>query len=195
MGSVCVYVVALTIIALDGRVHGPSLASSPGGVADGGLMPLLTSGLVVDGAAWPQIALVAIVLLAAVRRLGAVRLWAAALAAHVGGTLAAYAGIGLLSIVEPRLTREVVHAPDYGVSVVLTGELGALAAWSRRRALIVAGPLILAVSGIAAAIVAGTVNPFVLANAEHPAGFGLGALAVRLRAADARASGARWESR
>jgi len=107
--SVLAYLAALMVIALDPRVHGSALASSPAGVAAGRLLQLLSSGLVVDGPAWPQIALLAIVLSAALRRLGAGRLWAVAVAAHVGATLLAYAGIGLLSILDQQLTSQVVR--------------------------------------------------------------------------------------
>jgi GNAT superfamily N-acetyltransferase len=67
--------------------------------------------------------------------------------------------------------------------VALTGVLGALAASSRRRALIASGPVILVAPALAAAILVCAVDPFVLANAEHALGFALGALVGRERTA------------
>lgn len=72
----------------------------------------------------------------------------------------------------------IVRAPDFGVSVIVTGALGALVAASRTGAAIPAGSAILATPAVAAAIVTGTIDPFVLTNAEHALGFGLGALVV-----------------
>ena len=177
--SVCAYVGVLIGVAIDHRIHGSALASSPDGVAAGRLIPLLTSGIVVDGPVWPQIALLAAVLIVALRRLGAVRLWSAAVSAHVGATLLAYAVIGVVWIVDPPLVGPVTGAPDFGISVVLTGELGALLAASRNRTLMRAGCLVLAVPVVVALAVARAVDPLVLACAEHAAGFWLGALITR----------------
>jgi hypothetical protein len=92
-------------------------------VAAGRILPLLTSGLVVDGPAWPQIALLAVTLGLAVRLLGPLRLWAVALLAHVGATVVAYLALALAWVVDPAFARPVIHVPDFGISVVFAGEL------------------------------------------------------------------------
>ena len=64
--------------------------------------------------------------------LGGRALWGAALAGHLGATIAAYAGIGLLWLVARDSVRGIVHAPDFGISAVWAAALGALvvgAAW------------------------------------------------------------------
>ncbi len=174
--SIAAYVAALVIVALDHSIRGPKLASSPAGVANGRVVSLLTSGLAIDGPAWPQIAVLAVVLFAALRQLGAVRLWAAALAAHVGATLLAYIVVWLAQMIDRPLAGPMTHAPDYGISVVLTGELGALAARTRRRGAVAAGTVLLAAPAAAAVAVTGTIDPFALSDIEHALGFALGAL-------------------
>lgn len=179
--SVGAYVAALIVTAIEHRIKGPALASSPRGVAAGKLVALLTSGVVVDGPAWPQIALLTAALIAALRRFGAVRLWTVAVSAHVGATLLAYTGIGLAWIVDPRLVAAVTRAPDFGISVVLTGELGALLAPARNHGVVSVGSVVLALPGVAAFALTGTVDTLVLASVEHSLGFWLGALVARAR--------------
>ncbi len=113
------------------RVVGPGLdperfASSPAEVAEGHLLQLFSSGLVVSGTPLPQ--LVGLVLAGAfvLLRLGPGAFWRAALAGHVLATLLVYAGVGLLWLGDQMLADEVAFVPDYGISCVWAGLVGAL---------------------------------------------------------------------
>ncbi|MBX5443255.1 MAG: hypothetical protein IRZ32_17235 [Solirubrobacteraceae bacterium] len=170
--SVAAYVAALAAIQATGTPGWQQLASSPAAIADGRLWLLLTSGLVIDGLPWLQLALLAVVLAVALDRLGAARLWAVALVAHVGAAVLAYAAIGLLWLVDRTLVEGAVDEPDYGVSVVLAGELGALALAGGRRMALFVGLLVLGGIGV------GVADASLLANVEHLLGFVLGALTV-----------------
>ena len=170
--SVVAYLLALAIVQATGEPEWRTLAASPADVAHGRVWLLLTSGLVIDGVPWLQLAVLALVLAVALERLGAARLWAVALVAHVGSALVAYAGVGVLWLVDRALVDGVVHAPDYGVSVVLAGELGALAVAGGRRMALFVGALVLAGIGI------GVADASLLANVEHLLGFALGALTI-----------------
>lgn len=115
--------------------HGPQaadLASSPAGVASGHLLALLTSGLLVAGDPVVQIAGAAAAAAAVLILLGPGAFWRAALAGHVGATLVAYAGVGLIWLVSRADVDTVVDAPDYGISAVWAGSLGALVAAGTR---------------------------------------------------------------
>jgi len=110
--SISVYLSLIVAIALDPAIHPAKLGSSPAGVAAGKSPQLLSSGLVIDGPTYPQIALIAGVLCLALRRLGAISVWRIGLGAHVGATLVAYLGIWLVWLVDSGLVRHVTHAPD-----------------------------------------------------------------------------------
>jgi hypothetical protein len=77
------------------------------------------------------------------RAVGPARMVAAAVVGHVGATLVAYAGLGLLRAVDPHAGSGVLDAPDYGVSCVFAAWLGVSAARGQSR---------LARTGAAAAI-------------------------------------------
>lgn len=171
--------------------HGPQaadLASSPAGVASGHLLPLLTSGLLVAGDPVVQIAGAAAAAIAVLVLLGPGAFWRAALAGHVGATLVAYAGVGLLWLVARADVDAVVDAPDYGISAVWAGSLGALVVagtrGSSRR--LVRGVAVAAVALFVAAI------PFSsdLAGVEHLLAFVLGGIfAVGARARGGQTKG------
>jgi hypothetical protein len=168
--SVAAYLLALALIEATGSPDWEALASSPDEVVHGKVWLLLASGLVIEGLPWLQLTVVAVVLGAALVRLGAARLWTVALCAHVGATLIAYAGVGVLSLLDRSLASGTLDEPDYGISVVMAGELGALAAGGGRRMALLVGAAALVGFGI------GVADSSALANAEHLLGFGLGAL-------------------
>jgi hypothetical protein len=152
-------------------------ASSPAGVAAGRLWPLFTSGFVVAGPVAVQLMLAAVVTWLVVARLGARVFWLAAAAGHFGATLVAYAGIGALWLVRPEDARELVVAPDYGISCVWLANAGALVAAASRR-----GPR----PGLAGAAFAGVMVGLGLAaaldgdlaNVEHLLAFAAGGAVV-----------------
>ncbi len=170
MASVALYVVVVAVVEATGWPTWSSLASSPDAIAHGRGWLLLTSGLVVDGIPSVQLVVLAAVLGVALARLGTVRLWIVALSAHVGAALIAYLGVLVLWLVDPGSVDP--REPDYGVSVVLAGELGALAVTGGRRMALTVGALALVGFGI------GLGESSVLANVEHVLGFAIGAGAI-----------------
>ncbi len=171
LASVVVYLAVVAFVQATGMPDLSSLAASPDEVGDGQVWLLLSSGLVIDGVPWLQFAVLAIVLALAYAEVGAARLWAAGLTAHVGSAVLAYLGIGLLSVVGVG-TGEVGSEADYGVSVLLAGELGVIAVSGGRRLVLVVAALALA--GFAL----GLADASALANVEHLLGFVLGAATI-----------------
>jgi hypothetical protein len=147
------------------------LASSPAGVARGRVWSLVTSGLLVTRDPIVQLVAAALLTVAAVQALGPATFWLAAAAGHLGSALLAYAGIGLLWLLGPADVDSVADAPDFGISCVVIGVLGALtvAASGRlpgaRRALAVA----------AAVAIWTAIPPFGLSAVEHALAFAFGA--------------------
>ena len=70
-----------------------ALASSPDDVAGARVWPLITSGLLADGPLWPQVVATAVLGVWAIRLASGRAFWAAAILAHVLGTLLVYAGV------------------------------------------------------------------------------------------------------
>jgi hypothetical protein len=144
------------------------------------LLPL--SGVIVDGQTWTQLATLAEVAVVLALLAGARTFWRAALLAHVGSTLVAYALLGVLRLADPSATGDLFRAPDYGVSCVWAGSVGALAVVAARRcsgvpakvgvAAAVSAPL-LALLSTGFVTPAGTMD---LASVEHLFAFLLGAV-------------------
>ena len=132
-------------------------------MADGELWRLLSSGLVVDGLAAPQIALTAIAAFAVIRLQGAPIWWAAVLVGHVGSALITYAIIGIAILLGSSGAEAAADDPDFGISCVLGATLGALFASGWR---------------VVGAIGFVLLLPFSLDwyGPEHPLSFVLGAL-------------------
>ena len=162
-----------------------TLAFSPSDLLAGKIWLLPLSGIVVDGATWVQLAVLAEAAVVLVAMAGARTFWRAALLAHVGSTLIAYAVLGILNVADPSATGDLLRDPDYGVSCIWAGSLGALAVVAARRctrrsakvavvAAISAPLFVVDSTGIVTA--AGTLD---LAAVEHVLAFLLGALAGR----------------
>jgi hypothetical protein len=150
------------------------LASSPAAIARGRLWSLVTSGLLVTRDPIVQLVAAALLTVAAIQALGPATFWLAAAAGHLGSALLAYAGIGLLWLLARADVDSVTDAPDFGISCVVLGVLGALAvAASGRRP---AAWRMLAVA--AGAAICAVIPPFGLAAVEHALAFALGAAAA-----------------
>ena len=169
-----------------------NLAATPAAILAGKLWLLVTSAFLVsgepalhlNGTAVDVLELTALALAAVlvVERLGALTFWVVAVAGHVGGTLLAYAGVGLVWLVSHDADNGVIHKLDYGVSAVLMALLGALmvSAWKSiaangRRPREVLLLVVCAATGIAGATL---FEPLV--DAEHGVAFVLGALVIAL---------------
>ena len=95
-------------------------------MADGQLWRLVSSGLVVDGVAAPQIALTALAAFVAIRAVGPAVWWVAVIVGHVGSALLNYAIIGIAIELGSDGARAAADDPDFGISCVLGATLGAL---------------------------------------------------------------------
>lgn len=150
-----------------------SLASSPDHLFDGEVWRLLTSALAVEGRLpLVQVAIAALAAFGVIRIWGAIAWWGAVLTAHIGSAVVVYTVIGILDALGVESAERASRELDYGVSIVLTGSLGALFATGlRRRHRQLA---IVAAAGVIAFI------PLSLDwyGAEHPLGFLFGALFI-----------------
>ena len=162
---------------LGGAPHAGLLASSPAGVVRGELWQLFTSGLVVSGPVGAELPAAAAIAALAVRRLGARTFWFAAALGHVGATLLAYVGVGVVWLAARADVDGVVDAPDYGISCVSLAAVGALVGEAMRArresvglAAVAAGLVVLAVLGLGSG----------LAGIEHVLAFTLGLVAPAL---------------
>ena len=182
------WLTAVCVIALararTGLPDAAALASSPRGVMHGEVWTLLTSGLVIAGPPASELAGTALVVAGVLQALGGPKFWAVALSGHVGATLVAYAGIGVLAGAGWSGVDGVLDAPDYGISAVWAACIGALvAAAARRRGRRGLAASLLATAGLAVfAVVIG--QPWSLAGVEHVLAFVLGAAVVAV--ADSR---------
>jgi hypothetical protein len=188
--AVAVYLAVAVVVGLLPGTSGIShhalvaaLAFSPSDLASGRLWLLPLSGVVVEGETWVQLVLLVEAALALVVIAGARTFWRAAIFAHAGSTLMAYAILALLEVADRQATGDLFQDPDYGVSCVWVGSIGALAVVSARSwahahtrvaiAVTVGAPIVVL---LAAGFVtpAGTLD---IATVEHLLAFLLGALA------------------
>ncbi len=176
---------------------GSSVHSSAKDVADGRLWLLLTSALDVDGALPVlQVVLVGVVATFVIAREGPRVWWLAVLCAHVVSALFAYGVIGVAAGLGSDAAERVADDPDYGVSCVLAGSVGAmfasgLLARRRPRTDVLRGRaphrFALGPSADRVAVVGGAVGflglltiAFGWYDMEHPIAFALGAGVVWL---------------
>ena len=110
-----------------------AVASSPGALASGDVWRLLSSGLVIAGAPVGQLVATVLAVAAVLVWFGPGLFWRGAFVGHVVATLIAYAGVGIVWLVARADVETVVDEPDYGISCVLAGTLGALAGAGARR--------------------------------------------------------------
>jgi hypothetical protein len=108
------------------------LAVSPAAVASAKVWLLVTSAFVVSGPPVLELTGVALAVALLIRLHGAALFWLVAAVGHIGSTLAAYAGVGVLWLLTPDAVEDVVERPDYGISGAWLAVLGALCASSWR---------------------------------------------------------------
>jgi hypothetical protein len=181
-GLIAAYLLAVALFASLGIPKSDLVAAtafSPAKLSSGQLWLLPASGFVVDGETWGQLAELAQVACVLVALRGAGAFWRAAIAGHVGSTLVAYAGVGLLYAVSPSAVAGISAVPDYGVSCVWAGALGALGvALSDRCPDRARGLMSIAACGLPVVAVSTTMG---LASTEHLLAFVLGAFASQER--------------
>jgi hypothetical protein len=183
--AVVIYLGAVVVVALlPASAHGAlaaALAFSPRDLVFGRLWLLPLSGIVIDGDTWPQVAVLVQSAVALAVVAGARTFWRAAILAHVGSTLIAYAILKVLSVADHPVTADLFRDPDYGVSCVWVGSVGALAvvcvrSWGSAHAKVALsatlGVPILALVAGGFVTSAGTLD---LASVEHLLAFPLGA--------------------
>lgn len=161
------------------------LACAPAALTAGKLWTLASSALVIQGPAIPQLVMTGTLAAVLVRACGGAVFWLVAVAGHVGATLIAYAGIGLVYLVQRSTAEGVVHAPDYGISAVWAAAFGALAVIALRRG---HHPRITAAWSLAVLVLFVVLVPVdgELADVEHLLAFVLGAGVMAVRAHSAR---------
>ena len=171
------YLLAMTTITVGHGLGWPTIhdvALTPRLFAEGKIWLLAASGFLADtSSTWSLLLSVVGVAVLAVY-LGTRRFVLAAVVGHVGATVLTYAGIGALLLAHIHAAARLIDEPDYGISCVLAGALGAAAAQgarepSRRVRLAVT-------SGAGLALAAMTINATGLALPEHVVAFLLGSL-------------------
>lgn len=176
-----VWLVAVAVIAV---VKGPDtvrdLACAPAALWAGKLWTLPSSALIIQGPAIPQLLMTAALAAALVRACGGAVFWLVAAVGHVGATLIAYAGIGLIYLVARSTAEGVVHTHDYGISAVWAAAFGALAVIRMRRG---EHPRLTAAWALAILALFVVLVPLngELADVEHLLAFVLGAGVMLLR--------------
>lgn len=172
---------AVAVIAV---VKGPDtvadLACAPAALWAGQLWTLPSSALIIQGPAVPQLLMTAALAAALVRACGGAVFWLVAVVGHVGATLIAYAGIGLVYLLERSTAEGVVHTHDYGISAVWAAAFGALAVVRMQRG---EHPRVTAAWALAILALFVVLVPLdgELADVEHLLAFMLGAGVMVLR--------------
>jgi hypothetical protein len=126
------YVLSVAVLALVRAFAGvpaiDQVALTPSRLEQGRIWLLFTSGFVIAGPAVPQILALASLGACLNHFGGSLLFWRSALAGHILSTLLTYAGVGLLSLTDAGIATGLLDQPDYGISAVWAGALGAAAA-------------------------------------------------------------------
>jgi hypothetical protein len=174
-------VLIVTRLTTADRLPLTKLSASPRGVEHGRVWTLLSSGMIVEGNLVLSLLGVLALGLAAVAVCGARRFWTAAIAGHVGSAVLVYALLDALARLSPaRVGDALLSAPDYGISTLVGGGLGALTVglWQRRhrptlRRLWLPGAV--ACAGSTVLMTLHQLDPFWI---EHVPAYGIGAAAA-----------------
>jgi hypothetical protein len=177
------FLLAVAVVEVLRRAAGfPSpreLAASPAALASGKIWLVLTSAFIVSGPPLLELGGVALASALLIHRHGPRMFWRAGAVSHIGSTLIAYAGVGVLWLTVRDAVADVVDRPDYGVSGAWMGVLGALFVSSGRslaRGAERSEALILTIC-LCSALIGFAFFPL-LAGIEHLLAFGLGAGAL-----------------
>jgi hypothetical protein len=186
------YIPAIAVVAAVRAITGADIAhqwaTNPALVDQGAVWTLFSSALVLDRVQALQLIIAALLTWILLRRHGPGALWSALLLGHVGSTLLAYAGIGVLWD-----TGAALHAADH------TADFGISCVWTTILAMLIAGAIMDVVSPTAKsltwALVLGLILVYIpvaiaaargIADAEHILAVGAGiATALWSRRADA----------
>jgi len=171
LGLVCAFEMARSA---GGGPQVGDLASSPSGVLSGHAWRLLSSGFIVAGEPVAQLALMTVAVVAVLVRFGPGLFWRAAFAGHVVATVLAYLGVAGVWLVARGDVGRVVDEPDYGISCVLAGTLGALTGAGLRSWQ--PWPVLAAAATSVAILALVTPISYDLTGAEHGLAFVLGVL-------------------
>jgi hypothetical protein len=128
------YLVCVITIAILQRTTGwptvADLASSPALIIQGQWWRIITSGLVIQGPAVPQIIAIAVLGSLSIYIGGSWVFWRTAVAGHVVATLVAYGGFSAIWLMDHAVSTRFLTDPDYGVSLIWCAALGAFAGLS-----------------------------------------------------------------
>jgi hypothetical protein len=164
---------------------GPAeLAANPEAVASGKVWLFVTSAFIVNGPLALELSAAVASSIILIRRHGGLLFWRVAIVSHLGSTLLAYAGVGLLWLSTPDTVGNVVERSDYGISAAWMGVLGALLVSSWRSLAAGRGGrwerfLLFTCAG--AAIISFSFFPL-LAGIEHVLAFALGVIVLLVAA-------------
>jgi len=137
--TVAAYLVTVAGFEITRRTYGfptpAQIGLTPAALAAGKVWLLFTSALIVSGPPLLELLGLSIAVAVLLARRDALEFWRVAVCGHVGATLIAYAGVGVLWLVNRETVEGIVNDPDYGVSAVWLAVLGAIAAtvWSGAR--------------------------------------------------------------
>jgi hypothetical protein len=183
LGVALVVVVGALTIAAEANAFAPTRVASSYErvVGRGELWTLMTSAIVADNPVWISLASFAAIVLVALLVCGGQLFWLAAVAGHVGSAASIYLVMAVLRAVDAGLFTGSLLQPDFGVSTMQGGLLGATAFVLWRRSTTRAGRLLVGAGVAGVGLIAWKLHPDPsVLTYEHHVAFLLGIVAARL---------------
>jgi hypothetical protein len=183
LGVALVVVVGALTIAAEANAFAPTRVASSYErvVGRGELWTLMTSAIVADNPVWISLASFAAIVLVALLVCGGQLFWLATVAGHVGSAAAIYLFMAVSRAFDSGLFTGSVLQPDFGVSTMQGGLLGATAFVLWRRSKTATGNALVVAGVIGAALIAWKLHPDPsVLTYEHHVAFLLGIGAARL---------------